>query len=97
MVDLSDRLIGRTVLVGLTFRDWDGTLLDREQLFGTIERSDSRGITLRLQDGSTYELPPAPEMLQPARPGEYRLRKTNQVIVDPDLLVVATVTRPARH
>lgn len=95
--ELDDRLaalVGGVVLIGLTFRG-DGE--DRqEQLHGLIVGADRTGVQIALEgerDGETYNLPPDPTHFQPARPGEYRLRSTGEVIVDPDYLTTWTVTR----
>jgi len=40
-------------------------------------------------------LPPEPEAYEPAPPGEYRLRSTGEVVVDPDYLTTWTVGSPA--
>lgn len=55
-------LIGKTLLMNLTFLDDDGEVLERQQFFGVvIDADEGEGITLDLlgeHDGDTYTLPP---------------------------------------
>jgi hypothetical protein len=90
-------LIGMTALVGITTLDHQGTLVRREQFHGTIAAVTEREISIRLPDGTTRSLPPAPEAFSPARQGEYRLKSTGEVVVDPDLVSVWTLRQPAIH
>jgi len=92
----ADDLLGATVLVGLTRRTPSGD--EQEQFYGVVlSVNASRGITLRLEgerDGETYDLPPDLKAFDPAPPGEYRLRSTGEVVVDPDYLTSWTVDPP---
>jgi hypothetical protein len=58
-------LVGKTVLLGLTFVDADGQLVEQTQRHGVIEDADAeQGISVRLVgpglpwDGELYRLPP---------------------------------------
>ena len=90
------RFIGKHALVGLTYVNADGTVRKQVQLHGRITAVDETVVTMRLH-GSDEEitLPPALEAFEPAEPGEYRLRTTGEVVVDPDLLASWTITAPA--
>jgi len=94
----AEKLIGATVLVGLTFNEPAGQRL--EQFYGTVMAADpEEGITLRLEgsrSGEVYTLPPDLRAFFPARPGSYRLRETGEVVVDPDYTTTWDFT-PPRH
>jgi hypothetical protein len=45
----------------------------------------------RADTGDIFTLPPALEAFAPAPPGEYRLRSTGEVVVDPDFTCVMQV------
>jgi len=94
----AQKLLGTTVLVGLNYDEPAGQR--QEQFFGTVMSADpDEGITLRLEgsrSGEFYTLPPATHTFSPARPGEYRLRQTGEVVVDPDYTTTWTST-PPRH
>lgn len=83
----ADRLIGATVLIGLTRVHPDGAQ-SQEQMFGVIRSANSRdGFEILLSGtraGETYWLPPDPLKLVAAPSGEYRLRSTGEVVTDPD-------------
>ena len=93
--DFAATLVGKLVLVGLTYAAKDDTVLRREQFSGLVVSADrSRGILLELEGaraGETYALPPQTSVLMAARRGEYRLSATGEVVVDPDYLVTWTV------
>lgn len=89
---------GRYVIIGITYLDAEGVFLRQAQMHGVIESADPRqgfAVALRgARDGETYTLPPDPRGFQPADPGEYRLRETGEVVVDPDLLSTWTLCAP---
>jgi hypothetical protein len=94
--DKADRLVGAHVLVGKTYEDADGEVIDQVQFHGTIETVDERkGLSVRRDDSGDVEwLPPDLRAFSKAKPGEYRLRSTGEVVVDPDYLSVWTITPP---
>ena len=97
-----DDLAGKTILLGLTFADADGNVLELIQRHGVVESADrEHGIATRLVgpgrpwDGELYVLPPDLEAVSEAAPGAYRLRSTGETIVDPDLLASWEIRSPA--
>jgi len=90
------RLVGRSLLVGLTELDHEGALIRRRQVFGIVTVAErARGICVRSEtDGAEFWLPPDTRGINPAEPGEYRNRTTGEVVADPDYTAVWTYTRP---
>ncbi len=86
---------GRRALVGVTNIDRDDNVIDREQFVGRIADVDASSITLEVADGSARWLPPDVRPFDEAWPGEYRLRDTGELVVDPDYVVTWTRTPPA--
>jgi hypothetical protein len=84
-------LVGRVALVGVTGVDEHDEVVGKFQLHGVVQRADEDGIVLARAGGGEFSLPPAPDWFEPAGPGEYRLRATGEVVVDPDYLVTVTV------
>jgi ketosteroid isomerase-like protein len=82
------RLVGRKVLVGITRPG--PVAAAQEQMFGVIRSANSRdGFEVALsgsRSGETYWLPPDPSSFAPAAPGEYRLRSTGEIVVNPDFV-----------
>ena len=94
----AQRLIGATVLIGVTHLLPEGPL--QEQMFGTVISADpTDGVSIMLEGsraGETCRLPPDLSGFQPAPPGDYRLRSTGEVVKDPDYTSTWTVD-PPRH
>ena len=94
--DQAQAILGKRVLVGLTYSDADGPR--QEQMFGVVTHADRKnGIVLTLQgdrDGEIYRLPPDPSAFHPAAPNEYRLRSTGEVVTDPDYLSTWSINSP---
>jgi len=86
-------LVGKRLLVGVTHRNHDEEVTRREQFHGEVVRATkSGGIILRLND-STEEraLPPDLSVIEEADPGEYRLKSTGELVINPDYVATWTV------
>lgn len=98
---LAASLPGKLLLVGLTYLDVDGKLIDKQQIYGRVLSATPRGgISLRLEGrrtGERYALPPDTRSFCKARPGQYRLHATGEVVVNPDYTVTFSIQkRPGR-
>jgi hypothetical protein len=92
-------LVGKVALIGMTKLASDGTtVLAKQQYHGVIEACDrATGIRIACKGGSETEnvmLPPTTTPFLNAKPGEYRLRSTGEVIRNPDVTVSWTITEP---
>ena len=96
---IAEDVVGKVVLVGLTYLEADGRLIEQQQFFGTVVSADSRkGILLFLKGqraGEQYNLPPDTRAIEIASSGEYRLRGTREVVVDPDYTVMFSIAKQA--
>jgi hypothetical protein len=91
-------LLGTDVLVGVTLVDHAGRVTERRQFHGKVVRASVQdGVTLIDADGDEHWLPLNREAYEPAEPGEYELRSTGQVVVDPTWLTKWIVSPPPRH
>jgi hypothetical protein len=93
-------LIGRRVLVGITYRRrGDDSIVRLEQVYGVVRAVDrSRGITVVLEGalaGQTRVLPPANNTFEPAPAGTYRLKTTGESVEDPDFTAMWDIFEPA--
>jgi hypothetical protein len=100
MAALADRIEpsevdGSRVLVGVTQVADDGSYA-QEQFVGIAEIEDCGTyalVRLRCDDGEVRDYPFDRRALQRAPAGEYRLRSTGQIVVNPDFLMTWTVTK----
>ena len=96
---LAEDVVGKVVLVGLTYLESEGRLIEQQQFFGTVVSADRRnGILLSLKGhraGEQYNLPPDTRAIEAASTGEYRLRATGEVVIDPDFTVMFSITKQA--
>lgn len=89
---LAQRLIGKRVIIGLTSRREDDSVDRQEQLHGPIVQVTDGGIAVQVSGRSDlYWLPPDLRNWRQAPEGEYRLRSTGEVVVNPDYLTDWTV------
>ena len=85
--------VGKHLLVGITHRSLNDEVVSLEQFHGIIDRiSLNDGLVLKLHGtGEERRLPPDLSRLEQADPGNYRLKETGEVVVDPDFVVMWTV------
>ena len=95
----AEALIGKTLLVGLTFLDADEHLIERQQVFGTVEICDPLdGISIR--DHRTSELftiAPILGAIEYGDPGIYQLSDTDEIVENPDFTARLTIIKPRQN
>ena len=89
-----EKLIGKTILVGMTFYNKDDEFVEQKQSWGEIVAVTENTIFIKQQDGEEFDIPNDPSAIEPANPGEYRLRSTGEVVENPDFLSTWDVTLP---
>jgi hypothetical protein len=91
-------ILGKYVIVGITFNDHNDNYLRQEQYHGIVVAVDeSKGITIELKgarEGEFYTLPPEPQTFLPAKPGIYSFRSTGEEVEDPDYMTTWIITAP---
>jgi hypothetical protein len=92
-VGKAESLIGKHLLVGITCRNMQDEILSIEQFHGPIVRINMKdGLVIKRNDtGEELSLPPQLEYYKEAAPGEYRLKSTGEIVVDPDLVANWTI------
>ena len=98
--DDADWLVGKYVLIGITHLAADGeTVTGQDQYHGRIESADSeKGIEMVCAGrwlGQKMMLPPDLAAFRRAEPGEYRLKSSTDVVIDPDVLASWSIVEPA--
>jgi hypothetical protein len=97
----ADGLVGQLVLAGITYLAADGkTETSQVQCWGRIVSAKPEGIAIvcegKTWTGQTMTLPPHLSAFQAARPGEYRLRSTGEMIENPDLTTSWSIKRASK-
>lgn len=92
MKDAEKKYVGKTFLLGLSFADESGAVIEKRQVYGKAVRvTPEEGVVVRLEDdGEEYSLPKGVKIL-PAEKGEYVLLSSAEVITDPDFLAAWTI------
>jgi hypothetical protein len=91
-----DEYVGKHLLMSLYYVDAAGALDHKVQLHGIITRINEAIIAVERQDnGEEFTLPADLSALQVAAEGEYRLKPSGDVVVNPDYLVVYTIGGPS--
>jgi hypothetical protein len=92
---LANTLVGKVLLVGITNVGDDGSVINQQQLFGRVlSTHPQNGILLSLlgqRTGEKFNLPPDTRSINAAGLGEYRLRSTGEVLVNPDYTATFSV------
>ena len=85
---LQEFLRGKVFLIGLTFIDNEGELIEQYQTHGIVsELTDDGLIRIKRKDNSIFQMPYDKDTINKADKGEYRLRATKEVVIDPDFLM----------
>ncbi len=93
--ELADDLIGSTLFIGITHLDSEGNLVEREQVFGTVESvAEGAGIKLIQSNGEAYVLAPVLEAIEAGEIDFYQLSEDDELVENPDFVAWITATRP---
>ena len=96
--DVANALVGKLVLIGITYEDRRGNLKRRDQFFGTVSEVDPhRGISVSLagsRSGETALLPPDTAIFERGEKGRYRLSSTGEFVTNPDFTAAWKITVP---
>ena len=98
---VTEEITDKVVLVGITYIAPDGeTVESQSQYFGRVVSTSAKGGVEIACGGSALGelrlLPPDTIAYQPADPGEYRLRSTGDVVLNPDFLSTWTIYKPPK-
>jgi hypothetical protein len=88
-----EEILGKHVLIGITRLDHAGELIRQEQHHGRVT-SVGKSIHIQLSTGRDFQLPPDTRSFCRAPRGEYRLRSTGEIVVDPDFMTSWTINSP---
>ena len=87
---VAEDLLGKRILVGITYLDSNGEVESQQQLHGTVNKvSETEGILISLEgvhEGKEWNMPPNTSSIVKAQPGIYKLNVTNEEVTNPDYL-----------
>lgn len=93
--ELASDLVGSTLFVGITHVDREGNLIEREQVFGTVESvAEGAGIKLIQTNGEPYILAPVLDAIEAGERDFYQLSEVCELVENPDFVMWVTATRP---
>lgn len=87
-------LKGKVILVGMTYYTKDDVFVEQKQFWGTITSVYDNTIIVKQNNGEEFSIPNDKTAIEKAKPGEYKLRSTGEVVVDPDFLSTWNVNLP---
>lgn len=89
-------LIGKVILIGVTYTDARDNVRCRKQWWGIVEQASmSEGIRVQLSGSSeTSAFPPDLRAVRRAAPGEYRLKESGEIVTNPDFLATWICVEP---
>ncbi|HEX8349519.1 MAG TPA: hypothetical protein VF598_06145 [Hymenobacter sp.] len=86
--DLQEYIKEKIFLIGLTFIDEGGDIIEQYQTNGTVtELTDDGLLKIIRKDGSVFQMPYEKETIKKAEKGDYRVRANGQIIKDPDFIM----------
>lgn len=85
MVVDEKQLIGKTILVGIS-KLREGSVVETLQLYGKISTATKEQFIIQLSSGKSFQLPPHYLNVTAATPGEYKLRTTGEIVINPDFI-----------
>jgi len=91
-----DDYVGKHLLISLTYVDQADKVKYKVQMHGVITRINEAVIVVIRQDsGEEFTIPADMDALKVAGEGEYHLKPSGAVVVNPDYLAVWTITEPS--
>jgi hypothetical protein len=86
-------LLGKRILVGITHCSKEGATVSQETIHGTIERANPKeGLVVKLNGLNEMRTVPLDvSRIKMARPGQYKLRGTEEVVEDPNYTMMLTL------
>lgn len=89
---------GKRVLIGLSYYDHEGTLIDRTEMYGTVLSVNPDSIKVELEGkhkGENISLPRNLRAFKKAEQGTYTLHSTGEEVVNPDYTTTWNVIKKA--
>ena len=86
-------LLDKILLVGITYYTGNNEFIEQKQFYGRVIRSCEGEVRILQNNGEELSLPGDLSSTKRARPGEYKLRSTGEVVVNPDFLATWSLVK----
>ncbi len=89
-------IINKRIVIGLTYYEHDGKLVDQEQMYGKVASVNDDCVKVVLEGkrkGETISLPRNLRAFKQAEPGVYTLKSTGEEVENPDYTTVWDITK----
>ena len=84
---------GKVFLIGLSFLNENGIVIEQYQTFGVVEELTDIGlIRIKRKGNSIFQIPYDSKNITKAKEGEYRLKTTGEIVLNPDFLMTWEIT-----
>jgi len=96
-LEKAKEIIGKRVLIGISYFDHSGEAIDSEQMYGKVMsvHPDSVKVELEgLHNGEIFSMPRDLRALHKAEPGVYTLKSTGEEIENPDYTIAWNIIKP---
>ena len=78
---------GKMFMIGLSFVDKDGLLIEQYQTHGIVSELTNDGLfKIKQTDNSIFQIPYDLETIEEAENGEYKEKATDFVVINPDFI-----------
>jgi len=86
-------VIGKLVIIGISFYDSNDRLIDTFQTHGiVVEPNDSQILRIKKKDNGIFQLPYEPITIQEAAPGKYSEKHSSTIITNPDYMILWSIS-----
>jgi len=99
-LEKAKEMINKKVLIGLTYLNPDGTVIEHTQMHGKIAAVEPSCVRVDLEGthkGESMSLPRDLRSFKKAEPGTYTLRVTGEEVEDPDYTTTWAITKKAEE
>ena len=89
------KFLNKSILVGITYLDKDGSELAKKQFHGLIKTINDNTTVIKINSNDEdFSIPTDIRNFEKAEPGIYKLKSTGEMVENPDFVTSWTVTKP---
>lgn len=96
-LEKAKEMINKRVVIGLTYLDQSGEVIDSEQMYGKVTSVNPDSVKVELEglrEGEIITLPRDLRAFKKAEPGVYTLKCSGEEVENPDYATAWNITKP---